>query len=209
MTSGRTHDPPRRLVFHHLRPVSNYPESKISPYFRVNGYPPTEDYPSARNDEYIQLRNGEFADWTLEVSGRVATPLRLSLDELRALPRREQTTMHHCIQGWTAIGRWTGVAVSDLLDRCQLAPDARYVAFQGSGTALQFDVPANLLHPIGGLDNAVTQVQSTINRLTVKKGGKTRGYYETVGCKGKQRPISVDFLSEAGQSVTATTNAKC
>jgi hypothetical protein len=89
------------------------------------------------------------------------------------------------------------------------AIDARYVAFQGSGTALQFDVPANLLHPIGGLDNAVTQVQSTINRLTVKKGGKTRGYYETVGCKGKQRPISVDFLSEAGQSVTATTNAKC
>jgi len=89
------------------------------------------------------------------------------------------------------------------------AIDARYVSFDGGGTALQFDVPANLLHPIGGLDNAVVQVQSTIKKLTVKKGGKTRGYYESVGCKGKQRPISVDFLSEAGQSVTATTNARC
>jgi hypothetical protein len=89
------------------------------------------------------------------------------------------------------------------------AIDARYVSFDGGGTALQFDVPANLLHPIGGLDNAVVQVQSSIKKLTVKKGGKTRGYYESVGCKGKSRPISVDFLSEAGQSVTATTNARC
>jgi hypothetical protein len=89
------------------------------------------------------------------------------------------------------------------------AIDARYVSFDGGGTALQFDVPANLLHPIGGLDNAVTQVQSTINKLTVKKSGKTRGYYESVGCKGSKRPISVDFLTEAGQTTTATTNAKC
>lgn len=89
------------------------------------------------------------------------------------------------------------------------AIDARYVSFDGGGTALRFDVPANLLHPIGGLDNAVTQVQSTISKVTVKRHGKTRGYFETVGCKGKKRPISVDFLSEAGQSATATTNATC
>ena len=70
-------------------------------------------------------------------------------------------------------------------------------------------MPANLLHPIGGLDNAVVQVQSSIKKLTVRKGGKLRGYYESVACKGKQRPISVDFLSEAGQSVTQSSNARC
>jgi len=89
------------------------------------------------------------------------------------------------------------------------AIDARYVPFDGGGTALQFDVPANLLHPIGGLDNAVVQVQSTINKLTVKKKGKTYGYYQSVACKGNKRPISVDFLSEAGQSVTSSTDAAC
>ncbi len=89
------------------------------------------------------------------------------------------------------------------------AIDARYVSFDGGGTALQFDVPANLLHPIGGLDNAVVQVQSTIKKLTVKKGGKTRGYYESVACKGNKRPIAVDFLSEAGQSETATADLAC
>jgi hypothetical protein len=70
-------------------------------------------------------------------------------------------------------------------------------------------VPANLLHPIGGLDNSVVQVQSSIKKLTVRKGGKLRGYYESVGCKGKQRPIAVDFLSEAGESKTATANLAC
>ena len=37
--------------------------------------------------------------------------------------------MHHCIQGWTAIGRWAGVPVSDVLDRCKLSPEARYLVF--------------------------------------------------------------------------------
>jgi hypothetical protein len=90
------------------------------------------------------------------------------------------------------------------------AIDAKYVsAFGGKGSALQFNVPANLLHPIGGVDNAVVQVQSTIKKLTAKSKGKTRGYYESVGCKSGKRPISVDFLSEAGQTSNATYASAC
>jgi DMSO/TMAO reductase YedYZ molybdopterin-dependent catalytic subunit/thiosulfate reductase cytochrome b subunit len=122
-------DPLRGALLHHLTPVVNYPESKISPYFRVNGYPPTEEYPHARDDDYIRLQRGGFTDWRLEVTGLVDTPLQLSLVDLRAMRRQEQTTMHHCIQGWTAIGRWAGVLVSDLLDRCKLSPEARYLVF--------------------------------------------------------------------------------
>src|SRR6185437_715810 len=119
----------RRLLFHHLTPVSNYPESQISPYFRVNGYPPTDAYPDVRDDDYVRLQKGGFADWRLDVTGLVERPLSLSLDDLRALERQEQTTMHHCIQGWTAIGRWAGVRLSEVLDRCGLAPEAGYVVF--------------------------------------------------------------------------------
>jgi hypothetical protein len=89
------------------------------------------------------------------------------------------------------------------------AIDAKYIGFDGGGTALQFDVPSNLLHSVPGLDTAVTKVTSDISKLTVKKGGKTRGYYESVACKGKTRPIQVTFLSEAGETKTASVNAKC
>src|SRR4051812_44920392 len=49
-------DPLRSLMLHNLTPVANYPASDISPYFRVNGYPPTEEYPRTRDDRYIRLQ---------------------------------------------------------------------------------------------------------------------------------------------------------
>jgi sulfoxide reductase catalytic subunit YedY len=123
-------DVPRKALLSHVTPVTQYPDSAISPYFRVNGYPPIEEYPSEYDEEYERLRRGGFADWRLEVSGLVERPMSLSLDDLRAMKRQEQNTMHHCIQGWSAIGKWTGVPVSDLLDRCGLTPEARYVVFR-------------------------------------------------------------------------------
>lgn len=89
------------------------------------------------------------------------------------------------------------------------AIDAKYVKIPG-GQALQFEVPSNLLHPIPGVDNAVIDVTSTIKKMTRKVKGKTRGYYEVAGgCKGGKRAVSVEFLSEAGESKTATSTASC
>jgi DMSO/TMAO reductase YedYZ molybdopterin-dependent catalytic subunit/thiosulfate reductase cytochrome b subunit len=123
-------DRPRRLLFHHLKPVESYPESEITDTFRINGYPPTEEYPKTRDAEYIRLQAGGFADWRLEVGGMVAASLSLSLDDLRAMPRHDQVTMHHCIQGWTAIGKWSGVCLTEVLNRCKPLPGARYVVFR-------------------------------------------------------------------------------
>ena len=51
------------------------------------------------------------------------------------MKRQEQTTMHNCIQGWTAIGRWAGVHLVDVLDRCGLAPErGSWCSTRSSGT---------------------------------------------------------------------------
>ena len=55
--------------------------------------------------------------WTLEVSGLVKTPLKLTLDDLMKLPARQQRVDHFCVEGWTAIAAWTGVRVSELARR--------------------------------------------------------------------------------------------
>jgi hypothetical protein len=89
------------------------------------------------------------------------------------------------------------------------AIDAQYVQTATKST-LQWTVPPILLHPIPGLDIAVTRVQSTINRRSVGTGAKKTGYYASVGgCKAHKRAVSVTFVSEAGQSSVATTTAKC
>jgi len=96
-------------------------EADISPVFRSNG---TRD---PNNEVYNRLRVGGFEDWRLTVGGLVARPLELSLAELRALPARTQITRHDCVEGWSAIGKWTGAALGTVLDMAQLGADARFV----------------------------------------------------------------------------------
>src|SRR4051795_2802008 len=91
--------------------------------------------------------------------------------------------------------------------------DAKYVSGAGGGSALQFDVPPTVLHPIAQLTVAVRNVTSSIKRVrkTVGSGKKKRtyGYYESVGCLGAKRPVKVTFTQEDGKSDSASNNATC
>lgn len=68
--------------------------------------------------------------WTLEVSGLVAHPLRLTLDDLMRLPRTTQRVDHFCVEGWNAVASWTGVRMRDLAAIVEPLPAAQYVDFQ-------------------------------------------------------------------------------
>ena len=68
--------------------------------------------------------------WTLEVSGLVRRPLRLSLDDVVKLPRVSQRVEHFCVEGWSAVAERTGVRVSELARFAGATPDAQYVDFQ-------------------------------------------------------------------------------
>jgi hypothetical protein len=63
-------------------------------------------------------------EYRLEVIGAVATPLSLSLDELRTMEQRAATLPISCVEGWSTSVAWTGVPVRDLLIRAGAAPDA-------------------------------------------------------------------------------------
>ncbi|MDG5747240.1 molybdopterin-dependent oxidoreductase [Qipengyuania sp. XHP0207] len=101
-----------------------YPRSAISPYFRGNGSvdPQNGDYPR-------HVEEG-FANWRLTVGGLVENPLALTLDNIRRLPQRSQVTRHDCVEGWSAIGEWTGPQLSLLLDEAQLRPEAQFIVFR-------------------------------------------------------------------------------
>ena len=68
--------------------------------------------------------------WRLEVSGLCARPQRLTLDELKLLPRTEARLEHFCVEGWSAVAVRTGVRLSDLARHAGVSADARYVDFQ-------------------------------------------------------------------------------
>jgi DMSO/TMAO reductase YedYZ molybdopterin-dependent catalytic subunit len=68
--------------------------------------------------------------WMLEVTGLVAHPLQLTLDDLVRLPRLTQRVDHFCVEGWTAVASWTGVRFRDLAAAVQPLTAAHYVDFQ-------------------------------------------------------------------------------
>lgn len=123
---GAVIDPVRRALLHGAKSVQRCAESDLSPYFWVNGAVPT-------SQAYHELARTNFCEWRLEVGGLVTHPLSLSLQDLRAMPATTQITRHHCIQGWSAIGKWTGVCVTAILQRCQPLPEARYLVFTSYG----------------------------------------------------------------------------
>ena len=63
-------------------------------------------------------------DYRLRVEGRVAQPLTLTLDELRALPARTAELPIACVEGWSYSARWTGVPLRDLLRMAGAPADA-------------------------------------------------------------------------------------
>jgi DMSO/TMAO reductase YedYZ molybdopterin-dependent catalytic subunit len=81
------------------------------------------------NETYAQLLKGNFADWRLSIEGLVARPGSYSLADLKRLPSRTQITKHVCEEGWSAIGEWTGVPLSRVLDAAGILPSARFVVF--------------------------------------------------------------------------------
>lgn len=96
----------------------------ISPNFKVNG---TREPVEA---EYQAHKVDNFADWTLAITGLVTNPMTLSLADIRKLPARTQITRHDCVEGWSAIGQWTGPQLGLLLKAAGLKTSARYVVFR-------------------------------------------------------------------------------
>ncbi|HVE90053.1 MAG TPA: molybdopterin-binding protein [Burkholderiaceae bacterium] len=103
--------------------AQEFTDADLSPFFRSNGTSMPE------GEEYQALAKNGFSNWRLDVDGLVEKRIELSLAELRAMPRRTQITRHDCVEGWSAIGKWTGVPLSNVLALVKPQPNARYVVF--------------------------------------------------------------------------------
>lgn len=114
----------------------HFTDDDISDYFWHNGR-----YPDS--DEYKAMLANDFADFTLHIGGLVEHPVDLSMDELRALPYHDEIAQHYCIQGWSGVAKWGGVAVSTLIDLVQPKPQAKWVVFysiaQGSDGGIYYN----------------------------------------------------------------------
>jgi DMSO/TMAO reductase YedYZ molybdopterin-dependent catalytic subunit len=140
MKISRFNDSAQAWLFNPNKLAPTYPESAITKPFPFNGYYAEADSPEVDKDDYM-----------LEVGGLVDKMDSWTLDQLYALPQESQITRHICVEGWSAIGKWTGVRFSEFLRRIGADTRAQYVWFRcaeaaGAVYSTSIDM-ATALHP--------------------------------------------------------------
>lgn len=113
----------QRLITDRGALAREYRSEERSPIFRANG----TRRPSG--SVYATHAARRFADWRLAIDGLVGRPQSFSMAAIHAMPQRTQITRHDCVEGWSAIGKWTGVPLKLLLDHANPRSTARFVVF--------------------------------------------------------------------------------
>lgn len=103
--------------------AKEYAESEISKVFPANG----NIDPGTKN--YAEMVRGNFAEWKITIDGLVAKPRTFPIAAIKEMPARTQITRHDCVEGWSAIGKWTGVPLGDLIRHVESLSTARYAVF--------------------------------------------------------------------------------
>jgi len=179
-----------QALFGKLVSRQQFSRSDVMPFFRVNGYPPD-------TKEYDNLMRNSFSNWELKVRGLVEKPLEFSLLDLHALKKEMQITEHSCIQGWTAIGEWGGVALNYILSKCKPLPKAKYVVFYSyqytNGEQFYETIPLELAkHP-----QTILAYEMNGEPLDIPHGAPLRLRVETqLGYKMVKWIKSIEFVED-------------
>jgi DMSO/TMAO reductase YedYZ molybdopterin-dependent catalytic subunit len=139
------------------------------------------------NELYRNLERANFADWRLSIDGLVARPGSYSLADLKRFPSRTQITRHICEEGWAAIGEWTGVPLSRVLDAAGILPNARFVSFYSFDDWVDAIDMLDALHPqtllaygMNGRDLSIAHGAPVRLRVERQLGYKSMKYLQRI-----------------------------
>ncbi len=133
---SRWNDGVQSWLFDPNRLAPEYPASAITQPFPFNAYY-TED----------EITEVDPEDYALELGGLIRDRKPWRLPELYALPETSQITRHICVEGWSAIGEWSGVSFRTFLEKVGADLTAKYVGFKCADDYYTSIDMATALHP--------------------------------------------------------------
>jgi DMSO/TMAO reductase YedYZ molybdopterin-dependent catalytic subunit len=133
---SKFNDGVQAAIFNPNTLAPTFSEKDIKRPFPFNAYYDEDDAPEVDGNTY-----------KLEVSGLVENKKSWTLDELYKLPEVKQITRHICVEGWSAIGSWSGTPLRDFLKLVGADTSAKYVWFRcAEGYTSPLDMPT-AMHP--------------------------------------------------------------
>ena len=127
----------------------------------------TDRFPVLHVGDVPEYGSGE---WDLTIFGLVDSPVRLGLDDLRALPAADLTFDIHCVTKWSKFDtKWTGVLVRDLFEMAGVQAGATHVMEHA-----EFGYTTNLPLTDVTVDNAIVAYAYEGEEIESIHGGPVR-----------------------------------
>lgn len=124
------------VVFSETHTAPEYPRSSAATEPRTNG--------DVGLDSEIDI-----AEWKLNVKHPSAmTPLSVTLDDIKALPKTDIVFEFKCVEGWSEIQYWSGVRLIDFFQHYNLQQNYHYVGMTTPDEEYYIGLDmASALHP--------------------------------------------------------------
>ena len=103
-------------------------EAYFSPRRLSPTFPPSAITNARINGGIGLSANNDPSAWRLNVAGNT-----LTLDDIKAFPKREMITEFRCIEGWSYIAKWSGARLADVMAKFPPPPGTPYVAMETPG----------------------------------------------------------------------------
>ena len=103
---------------------------RVTPEFATTHYNNYYEFSFDKSEPSELARALKTEPWTLEVTGEVEQPFKLSIEDLlKRYSVTERVYRFRCVEGWSAVLPWRGIPLRDLLLKAMPLPSARFVAF--------------------------------------------------------------------------------
>lgn len=106
-------------------------DEPLTPYEAATSYNNFYEFGTDKSDPAKYADALTTDPWSVEVSGHVAKPGTLHLEDLvGGFNLEERIYRFRCVEAWSMVVPWIGFPLADLLKRFEPTSDAKYVAFK-------------------------------------------------------------------------------
>ena len=103
---------------------------ELTSFKDVTGYNNFYEFGTDKSDPAAYAGAMKTRPWTVEISGEVAKPMTLGIEDiLKLAPIEERIYRHRCVEAWSMVVPWNGFSLSALINRVEPTSKARFVEF--------------------------------------------------------------------------------
>ena len=111
---------------------------ELTPWDDVTTYNNFYEFGTGKDDPAENAKNFKPKPWTVKVEGAVTTPGSYSLDDfIKPHKLQDRIYRHRCVEAWSMVIPWQGIAMADFVKAMQPLGSAKFVEFTTLNDAKQ------------------------------------------------------------------------